>query len=141
MAKVERPRCEFKGAPPHPAIPTYLLVWNLQSGTWVKWSCGEHRFSFGGRGYWVAKVEGFEDNGMPRTHELAALLDAPEEYRLRDDTDERLATCVDDECGNPARPGEFCDECHGAWEKKQRELAARSFTVGRPRAINRQRGF
>jgi hypothetical protein len=33
MAKVQRPRCEFKGAPPHPAIPTYLLVWNLQSGT------------------------------------------------------------------------------------------------------------
>lgn len=141
MAKVQRPRCEFKGAPPHPAIPTYLLVWNLQSGTWVKWSCGEHRFSFGGRGYWVAKVEGFEDNGMPRTHELAALLDAPEEYRLRDEMDERLATCVDDECGNPARPGEFCDECHGAWERKQCELAAQASAEGRPRAINKRRGF
>lgn len=93
MTKVERPRCEFKGAPPHPAIPTYLLVWNLQSGTRVKWSCAAHRFSFGGNhGYWVAKVEGFEDNSMPRTDDLAALLDAPEEYRFCDDTDERLPT-------------------------------------------------
>jgi hypothetical protein len=83
-------------------------------------------------------VEGFEDNSMPRTHKLA---DAPEEHRLRDDTDERLATCVNDECGNPARPGEFCDECHGAWELKQRALAAQATAEGCPRSVNQRRGF
>jgi hypothetical protein len=143
MEKLERPRCEFRGAAPHPASPASLLIWNLRSGTVVKWSCAAHRFSFGGNhGYWVSRVEGYEDNGKPpRTHEYAALLGAPEEYRLGGDTDERLATCVDSECGNPACKGEFCAECHGAWEKEQRAKTAASAAEGRPRAINQRRGF
>jgi hypothetical protein len=71
--KPETPRCEFKGTLPHPARPAYLLVWNLPSGPVVKWSCAEHRHSFGGnRGYWVNRTEGYEDNRNPRSHELAA---------------------------------------------------------------------
>ncbi len=93
MAKLERPRCEFRGAAPHPASPAYLLVWFLQSSVQVKWSCAAHRFSFGGKkGYWVGRVEGYEDNEGERlrTEELCALLDMPEEYRLGDSGDEEL---------------------------------------------------
>lgn len=118
-----------------------MLVWDLQSGTVAKWSCGCHRFSFGGRPYWVNRCEGLEDGKPPRTHEYTALLDLPVEGRLGDDSDERLATCLDDECSNPARPGEFCDECHGAWEEEQRAKAAVAAAEGRPRAINQRRGF
>lgn len=85
---LERPQCEFRGAVPHPAAPAYLLVWDLQSGTVAKWSCGCHRFSFGGRPYWVNRCEGLEDGKPPRTHEYAALRDAPEAYRLGGDEDE-----------------------------------------------------
>jgi hypothetical protein len=119
--KLQRPQCEFKGAVPHPASPAYRLVWDLQSGTVAKWSCAAHRFSFGGNhGYWVSRVEGYEDNGNPRTHELCAPLDPPTKGRLGSD-DEPLseATCVDPECGNPARRGEFCDECQSRWENGQ----------------------
>lgn len=85
----ETPRCEFKGCLPHSAIPAYLLIWSLLGGPVVKWSCGEHRFSFGGnRSYAVAKFECFEDNQHPRSQELAALLDIPDEARLREMTDE-----------------------------------------------------
>jgi hypothetical protein len=143
MANLERPQCEFRGAAPHPASPAYLLVWNLSSGTQARFSCAGHRFSFGGPGYWVNKVEGFEDNKGEHltTEELVALLDLPVEGRLGNDSDERLATCLNDECINPARLGEFCDECHGAWEEKQRALAAQAAAEGRPRAINKRRGF
>jgi len=87
MAKLERPQCEFRGAVPHPASPAYRLVWDLQSGTVAKWSCGCHRFSFGGRPYWVNRCEGLEDGKPPRTHEYAALLEypLPEKYRLGGD--------------------------------------------------------
>lgn len=140
---IERPRCQFTGAPPHAASPAYLLVWSLSSGTQAKFSCAGHRFSFGGPGYWVSKVEGFEDNEGEHstTGELMALPDLPVEGRLGDDSDERLATCLDDECSNSARLGEFCDECHGAWEKKQRAKAAAAAAEGCPYAINKRRGF
>jgi len=111
--KPETPRCQFKGAVPHPARPAYQLVWDLPSGPVVRWSCALHRHSFGGNyGYWVSRVEGYEDNGKPpRNHELAALLDVPDKARLGDDAEEGLASCVDPECLNPARRGEFCNEC------------------------------
>lgn len=51
------------------------------------------------------------------------------------------ATCVDPECGNPARRGEFCDKCHSRWEDEQRAKVAAVAAEGRPRAINRRRGF
>jgi hypothetical protein len=137
--KLQRPQCEFMGVVPHPASPAYRLVWDLQSGTVVKWSCGCHQFSFGGRPYWVNRCEGLEDVEPPRTHEHAALPDAPQEYRLGGEEDESLASCVDDECGNPATPGEFCDECQSRWEDEQRAKATAA--EGRPRAINKQRGF
>ena len=77
--KLQRPQCEFRGAVPHPASPAYRLVWDLQSGTVAKWSCGCHRFSFGGPPYWVNRCEGLEDGKSPRTREHATLLDVPEE--------------------------------------------------------------
>jgi len=61
--KLKRPLCEFRGAPPHPADPAYLVIWNTGMGPLMKWSCWEHRLLFGGRGYWVTRVEGYEDNG------------------------------------------------------------------------------
>jgi hypothetical protein len=150
--KRETPRCEFKGCLPHSAIPAYLLIWNLPSGPVVKWSCTGHRFSFGGnRSYAVAKFECFEENRNPRRHELAAPLDIPEEATLREmtgeeerdfgESDEETPTCVDPECLNPARRGEFCNECQSRWEDEQHAKAASAEAEGRPRAINRRRGF
>jgi hypothetical protein len=87
--KPDTPRCEFKGAVPHPARPAYQLVWDLPSGPVVRWSCAGHRHSFGGnRGYWVNRTEGYEDNRNPRSHELAAPLDEPDEAGLGDDAEE-----------------------------------------------------
>lgn len=135
--KPKAPRCEFKGAAPHPARPAYQLVWDLPSGPVVKWSCAEHRHSFGGnRGYWVNRTEGYEDNGNPRSHEPAALPDVPDEARLGNDAEEGLATCVDPECGNPAHKGEWCDECQSGWGDEQRAKALRE-----RRSVNVQRGF
>ena len=77
--KPETPRCEYKGTLPHPANPAYLLVWFLQSGVQVKWSCAAHRFSFGGnRRPLVTKVECFEEDKPSRS----------DEARLREMTDE-----------------------------------------------------
>lgn len=143
----DTPRCEYRGCLPHSAVPAYVLIWNLPSGPVVKWSCAGHRFSFGGnRHYAVAKFECFEDNQPSRSHELAALLDIPEEARLREMTDEEeqafceseeeTPTCVDPECGNPARKGEWCDECQSRWDDEQRAMARRE-----QRSINVQRGF
>jgi hypothetical protein len=140
--KPETPRCEFKGALPHPVRPAYQLVWDLPSGPVVKWSCAGHRHSFGGnRGYWVNRTEGYEDNAEPRSHELAAPLDVPVESRLGDDAEEGLRSCVDPDCLNPARRGEFCDECQSRWEDEQRAKAAAAEAKSRPRAINQRRGF
>lgn len=46
------------------------------------------------------------------------------------------ATCVDPECLNPARRGEFCNECQSRWEDEQRAKA-----LSERRSINVQRGF
>jgi len=135
--KPDTPRCEFKGAVPHPARPAYQLVWDLPSGAAVKWSCAEHRYRFGGnRGYWVNRTEGYADNGNSRSHELDALLNLPVENRLGDDVEERLRTCVDSDCLNLARRGEFCNECQSRWADDQRAKARRE-----RRSINVQRGF
>jgi hypothetical protein len=95
----ETPKCEFKGCLPHSANPAYLLVWFLQSGVQARWSCAEHRFSFGGnRGYLVTKVECFEENKPSRSHELADALNLPEEARLREiPEEEERAFCESDE--------------------------------------------
>lgn len=95
MAKLERPRCQFKGALPHLARPAYQLVWDLPSGPLVRWSCAAHRYSFGGnRGYWVNRTEGYVDNREPGSHELAALLDMPEDASPREMTEEEERTLV-----------------------------------------------
>lgn len=143
---IERPMCQFKGAPPHPAKPAYMLVWKLPSGDVVKFSCPAHRFSFGGSaGYWVNKVECYEDNKGERlrTEEPVALPDAPVEGPT-DSEGEPLprATCVDPDCGNPAPyNGAWCDSCQSRWEDEQRAKAAAAVAEGRPRAINQRRGF
>ncbi len=135
--KSDTPRCEFKGCLPHSAIPAYLLIWSLPGGPFVKWSCAGHRFSFGGnRSYAVAKFECFADNQTSRSHELATPLDISEEARLGDDAEEGPATCVDPECLNSARRGEWCDECQSRWEDEQRAKA-----LSERRSINVQRGF
>jgi hypothetical protein len=46
------------------------------------------------------------------------------------------ATCVDPECGNPARKGEWCDECQSRWEDEQRAKAR-----SERRSTNVQGGF
>jgi hypothetical protein len=135
--KPETPRCGFKGCLPHSAEPAYLLIWSLPSGPVVKWSCAGHRFSFGGnRSYAVAKFERFANNQPSCSHELAALLDVPDEARLGDDAEEGLATCVDPECGNPAHKGEWCDECQSRWEDEQRDKAR-----SERRSVNVRRGL
>lgn len=109
---LERPNCQYKGALPHPAKPAYLLVWFLDSGIQVRWSCAEHIHSFNShKGYWVARVEWFEDNEKPQP--------SPE--------DDVIGTSI--------------EENHKRWEEKQRALAAQAAAEGRPRAINRRRGF
>lgn len=121
--KPETPRCEFKGCLPHPAVPAYLLIWSLPSGSVVKWSCAEHRFSFGGnRKPVVAKVERFEEESS-RSH-----CESGEETVQ--------ATCVDPECGKPAPyKGAWCEECQSRWEDEQRPKA---LLAGR---ANGRRGF
>lgn len=164
---VQRPKCERKGTLPHPA--TMIVAWSLQSGRLWKFSCDEHVETFGGPSYVAARLEGLVDNhsnGQPvhpinspyppaavlaevaqrgnslTTDQLVELLDVPAESRLNvEDGTLHEATCVDPECGNPAHKGEFCDECHGAWEEEQRAKAAAAAAKGRPRAINQRRGF
>jgi hypothetical protein len=67
--ELETPRCGYKGCLPHAAEPAYLIVWSLTSGPVVKWSCADHRFSFGGnRPPVVAKVEHFAEDEPSPTH-------------------------------------------------------------------------
>ncbi len=122
--KSETPRCEYKGCLPHRAEPAYLLIWSLPSGPVVKWSCADHRFSFGGnRRPVVTRVECFGDRSSC-TH-----------YKSGDETVQ--ATCVDPECGNPAPyEGAWCDSCQSRWEDEQRAKALRE-----GRSINVRRGF
>lgn len=122
--KSETPRCEYKGCLPHRAEPAYLLIWSLPSGPVVKWSCADHRFSFGGnRTPVVAKVECFEQ-------------DEPSWRHCKSGDETVQATCVDPECGNPAPyKGAWCDSCQSRWEDEQRAKALRT---GR---ANGRRGF
>jgi len=71
-----------------------------------------------------------------KSSELDALLNLPVENRLGDDVEERLRTCVDSDCLNLARRGEFCNECQSRWADDQRAKARRE-----RRSINVQRGF
>lgn len=123
--KPETPRCGYKGCLPHAAEPAYLLVWSLQSGPVVKWSCADHRFSFGGnRPPVVAKVEDFEEDKPSPTH-----CESGDEIPV--------AICVDPECGNPAPyEGAWCDECQSRWEDEQRAKA-----LTERRSISVRRGF
>jgi hypothetical protein len=116
----ETPRCEYKGCLPHRAEPAYLLVWSLTSGPVVKWSCADHRFSFGGnRKPVVAKVEWFEEE--------------PSCSHCKSGDETVQATCVDPECGKPAPyKGAWCDSCQSRWENEQRAKAAAAEAEGRP---------
>ena len=120
--KSETPRCEYKGCLPHRAEPAYLLVWSLPSGPVVKWSCADHRFSFGGnRRPVVAKVECFEEDKHSCTHCYSG------EGTVQ-------ATCVDPECGNPAPyKGARCHSCQSRWEVEQRDKAAATAARGCPK--------
>jgi hypothetical protein len=68
---VNRPRCERKGTLPHSA--TKIVAWNLDSGRHWKMSCDEHANQFGGPGYWISKLEGYEDNDERFLRPLSAL--------------------------------------------------------------------
>jgi len=142
---IQRPMCEFRGAVPHAAKPAYVLVWKLPSGDVTKFSCADHRFGFGGNGYWINRVEGFlqdTDTSKDRTQGESAASDAP--FGGQPDSDGTLgeATCVDPDCGKPAPyEGAWCDDCLRRWEDEQRAKAAAAAAEGRPRAINKRRGF
>jgi len=60
---MKRPDCEMKGTQPHTA--TKLVAWSLNSGRLWKMSCDAHANLFGGPGYWISKLEGYEDNDRP----------------------------------------------------------------------------
>jgi hypothetical protein len=158
----QRPKCERKGTLPHPA--TIIVAWSLQSGRLWKYSCDEHSQTFGGPNYEVARLEGLVNNHSNTqpvhpinspyppaavlvdiarrenrlvTDEHAASPDAGSESRLSCEDETPLeATCVDPECGKPARNGVWCDECQSGWEEEQRAKARRE-----RRSINVQRGF
>lgn len=134
---VRKPKCERKGTLPHAA--TMIVAWSLQSGRLWKYSCDEHAETFGGPNYEVARLEGMVDNHSNAqpvhpinspfppaavlaeiarrennlvTAEPVALHDAGSESRLsREDETPVEATCVNPDCLNPARRGEFCAEC------------------------------
>ena len=96
---IQRPKCQFMGAAPQPAKPAYILVWKLPSGDVTRFSCADHRFGFGGKGYWINKVEGFlqdTDTSEGRTQGESAAPDAP--IGGQPDSDGKpfpKATCVD----------------------------------------------
>ena len=159
---VQRPKCERKGTLPHAA--TMIVAWSLQSGRLWKYSCDEHTQTFGGPSYVAARLEGLvnnHSNAQPvhpinspfppaavladiarrenslTTDERATSPDVTVENRLsREDGTPLEATCVDPDCLNPARRGEWCDECQSRWEDEQRAEARRE-----ERSINVQRGF
>jgi hypothetical protein len=159
---IQRRRCERKGTLPHPA--TMIVAWSLQSGRLWKYSCDEHAQTFGGPSYVAARLVGLVDNhsnAQPvhpinspcppaaalaeiarressfTTDEHAASPDVAAENRLSHEDETPLeAMCVDPDCLNPARLGEFCDECQSRWEDEQRAKARRE-----RRSINVQRGF
>jgi hypothetical protein len=155
-------KCERKGTLPHPA--TVIVAWSLQSGRLWKYSCDAHAETFGGPGYIVARLESLVDNHLNSqpvhpinspfppadllaeigrseksraTDEHAASPDVTAESRpTREDETLLDATCVDPECGNPARKGEWCDECQSRWEDEQHAKARHE-----RQSINVQRGF
>ena len=138
---MQRPICQFKGAPPHPAKPAYMLVWTLPSGDVTRFSCAAHRFSFGGSvGYWVNKVECFEDN-MGKSFQADKTVALPNAtLASQPDSEGKPSprpTCVDPECGNPAPyTGAWCDSCQSRWEDEQRAKAKTE-----RRSISVKRGF
>jgi len=145
---VQRPKCERKGALPHPA--TMIVAWELQSGRLWKYSCDEHAETFGGPVYNVSRLVGViggpmterptpVEIGDPQDHGHSELPDGPPE-------DERQ--CV--RCGGVPLPypeghgGQLCQRCedlqaqeHEAWKRAMRVRAA----AGMGGSINRRRGF
>ena len=114
---ISRPQCQYRGTKPHAA--THLLVWMLNSGIWIKFSCEEHKQMFGGPGYWVTKLEGFEDNWERPIHPLGT--PEPSQTELSQP----------DEVPLPE------EEREDAWGTKQRALTAQAAAEDRPRAINK----
>ncbi len=123
---IQRPMCQFRGVVPHAAKPAYILVWKLPSGDVTRFSCADHRFAFGGKGYLVNKVEGFlqdTDTSEDRTQGESAVPDAP--IGGQPDSDGKPlgeATCVDPEC----------DECQSRWEDERCGKAAAATATVRP---------
>lgn len=61
---MKRPDCEMQGMLPHPATKT--VAWSLKDRRNWRFACDEHANHFGGPGYWISKLEAFEDNdGRP----------------------------------------------------------------------------
>jgi len=67
----------------------------------IKWSCEAHRLSFGGKAHWVTKVEG-QDDGANQNPSIEEIFQENVEGRV---------TCVDRRCPDPAKRGQWCDDC------------------------------
>jgi hypothetical protein len=156
--KPEMPRCGYKGCLPHAAEPAYLIVWSLPRGPVVKWSCADHRFSFGGnRPPVVAKVEHFAEDEPSPTHsesgdemEQATCVDpAAAAAAVRPQKNETSTAPTEDICircrKSPALPdplgcgGQLCQRCvdlqnaeYRQWVVKQRALGNIPFGNGEP---------
>jgi hypothetical protein len=90
------------------------------------------------------RLGGDEDEGLLED-------EAPEERSLVEQLESDLVSALAREKKHPtiaAQPspeddviGTLIEENHKRWEEKQRALAAQAAAEGRPRAINKQRGF
>jgi|HubBroStandDraft_6_1064221.scaffolds.fasta_scaffold00329_15 hypothetical protein len=144
---IQRPMCQFRGAAPHPAKPAYILVWKLPSGDVTRFSCADHRFGFGGKGYWINKVEGFlqdTDASEDRTQKESAAAATVRPRKNETSTAPTESTCI--RCCNAlALPyplgcgGQLCQRCvdlqnaeYRQWVAKQRALGNISFGSGEP---------
>lgn len=65
---LNRPNCQYVGILPHKA--THILTWFLHSGTRIKFSCNAHKNMFGGPGYLISAMEGWEDNKKRPVHPI-----------------------------------------------------------------------
>jgi hypothetical protein len=139
--------CQFRGVVPHAAKPAYILVWKLPSGDVTKFSCADHRFSFGGKGHWVNKVEGFlqdTDTSEDRTQKESAAIATVRPQNNETSTAPTEDICIRC-CKTLALPyplgcgGQLCQRCvdlqnaeYRQWVAKQRALGNIPFGNGVP---------
>jgi hypothetical protein len=134
---IQRPMCQFRGAAPHPAKPAYVLVWKLPSGDVTRFSCADHRFSFGGKGHWVNKVEGFlqdtdtsEDRRQKESAAIATVRPQNTETAPAQTEDTCIRCCKTPALAPPlGSGGQLCQRCvdlqnaeYRQWVAKQRAL-------------------